>query len=189
MKTVCVAILLCLLAYLPSMWEAQPVYEDAEALLSAQTSAPFSQRFLTNATLRLTPTPLSARVVNLVLHLTVVLLAGVLMVRLGYAPIAPAAVLLMLHPVATETLMYLSGRGELIVAIGVLIACIASAGSWWRWYAMVGILMGMLIAVGGKQSGIVVCLLVPFTIWYCHAEHRPWWVYPSATALILCGLL
>src|SRR3990167_1608059 len=142
MKTVCVAILLCLLAYLPSMWEAQPVYEDAEALLSAQTSAPFSQRFLTNATLRLTPTPLSARVVNLVLHLTVV-----------------------------------------------LIACIASAGSWWRWYAMVGILMGMLIAVGGKQSGIVVCLLVPFTIWYCHAEHRPWWVYPSATALILCGLL
>ena len=106
---------------------------------------------------------------NLVLHLTATGLVGLLAWRV--VPQALGAFVAMLlfgvNAVNVEAVAYLSGRSELVAAIGVLLACLAALdGTWWA------VVPAMLIGLGGKESAIVAVALVPLGLWY--QRGRPW---------------
>lgn len=189
MKTTIAAFVVCLSVYLPPIWQAQPVYEDAEIIADARPQFG-GARFVTNTTLWLAPAPVAARAVNLGLHLVAAALVGVLMLRLGWSWQPVAVALLLLHAMSTETVMYLSGRGELVAAIGVLLSCCAAAGAWWRPSSLALLAIGIVLALGGKESGVLVFLLVPFTIWHRQqVEGRPRWATPWLPAGLCAAVL
>lgn len=185
------AVVLMLLAY-QSVWSAEWVYEDRATLTSATTNASW-QRAVTAWTWRMTPTPERAHAVNLLLHVGLAALLGVTAWRLGLTVFGAwiAALTWLLHPMAVQTVAYATGRAEQIMAIGTLLAMTAAAGRWWRPLNLVGIALGVLLAISGKQAGVVALLLVPLTIWVRrgHATQgaplwAPWWL-PTLIALEL----
>jgi hypothetical protein len=96
----------------------------------------------------------------------------------------------LLHPLATETVLSLSGRGELLVTVGALLACLACAAPRFNHWSVLALALGVVLALGGKQSGVVVLLLVPFTLW--HAGGTPRWasclVTLACAGLVLVGV-
>ena len=73
-----------------------------------------------------------------------------------------AAAVWLLLPLTGELAAYAKARADELVLVGVLLAAIAATGRWWRGWALVGIVAGGIVAVGAKQAGVVVLLLVPF---------------------------
>ena len=160
---------------------AEWVYEDRATLTSA-TQAPggwLTQRSLSNWTWRLTPTPSSAHLVSLALHLLIGGLVGLAAWRFGVTSLGAwvAAAVWLLLPLTGELAAYAKARADELVLVGVLLAAIAATGRWWRGWALVGIVAGGIVAVGAKQAGVVVLLLVPLVIWARHRTNReaPWW--------------
>ena len=181
-----------------SVWSAEWVYEDRAARTSAMqaTGDWFSQRSVSAWTWRLTPTPRAAHALNLTLHLVIGGLVGLVAWRLGLTPLGAwaAATVWLLHPMAVEVAAYAKARGDAIALVGVLLAALAATGRWWRGWSLVGIVLGSLLAIGGKQAGGGVLLLVPLVIWHGRDRHvaprwAPWWM-PSlvAAALIIGGV-
>lgn len=171
---VIVAMLAFLVAYVPPALSGQWVYEDSETMVPAYAAfytQPLDARSLTNLSLRVTPTPATYRLGNIALHATVV---GLLSTFTILWPLA------MLHPISTETIMYASGRGELIVAIGVLIACLGVAR-----LGATATVLGVLIALTGKESGVVVLPLVVLAMWY-YRRYQPW-VISACVGLMVAG--
>ena len=120
--------------------------------------------------------PFALRVVNLGLHLTVTALVAALAWSLTRERVAAflAAAFFGLNAVNVEAVAYLSSRGELLAAIGVLGACLAALSG--RWAAS-----GALALFGylGKESAVVVVLLAPVVLWY--QSGRAWaWVGAGA---------
>lgn len=178
-------------AYLPPMRAAQSVYEDAETQSAATTTITVAPRTLTNYSHALTPTPARARLLNLTLHTVVMLLVCLFMWRARWhrGVIFTVVLLLLLHPISTETLMSLSGRAELIVALGILVTVYAVGEAWWTWRWIALLILGVGITVGGKESGAaVLVLVVPLVAALAIHTARPrwarWWILAC-----LCGVV
>lgn len=195
--TACLLLGLTLWAY-QSTWSAGWVYEDGAVRTWATQSGGswFSQRSLSAWTWRLTSTPTAAHALSLALHLLLGALVGVLAWQLGVPPLGAwtAMTIWLLHPMTVELAAYAKARADAIALVGILLAVIASSGRWWRGWGLTGIVVGTLIAIGGKQAGVVVFLLVPLTIWACRARHAsraplwaPWWLPALVAAALIVG--
>jgi hypothetical protein len=122
-------------------------------------------------------TPRAVRVWNLRLAMIASALAGAFAARLGLSGWLTAA-LLVTQPLAVETLASMAGRGELIAAIGVLLACVAV--TWRSRWAMLPIAAGLVLALLGKESAIVGGVLVLLT---CRLVYGPRWTAPLLAAI------
>lgn len=105
-------------------------------------------------------TPRAIRVWNLGLACLVSLAVGVFAWRLGL-PGWFAGGLMLVHPLTLETLATMSGRFELVAALGVVLACLAA--TWRSPWALVPITAALAIGVLGKESAITGLVLVPLT--------------------------
>lgn len=104
----------------------------------------------------LTPTAYHAD--NVILHLVNVGLVFVLLAQTW--PALFGAAVFALHPMQTESVAYISSRADLIATMGVLLALIAlERRQWWA------VLVASVCAVLGKETAIVVAVLVPL---YAH---------------------
>ena len=104
--------------------------------------------------------PIGFHLVNLGLHGLCAALVGALARRLGLSRDGAlfAAALFLLHPLAVETVLYVTSRSEQFAAIGVLSACLLATGSVWLW-PLIPVALGLGIL--GKESAIVGFGLVP----------------------------
>ena len=98
--------------------------------------------------------------VNLLLHVAVVLLGFAFLLRIG-APLpaaAAAAALFAVHPLHTEAVTWISGRAELLAAIGVLGALLSATRSGLA--GTLGCAAATALALGSKESAA----FLPFAI-------------------------
>lgn len=146
------------------------VYEDANWRdATPEWSAPPS-RALTTATYALTGdhAPL-AHAVNLSLHLV----NGALVAAIGAALASPlvgvaAAGVFLLHPLSSEAVAYATGRSDLLLTLGALLALWGVLRSRW---AVLG--CGIGVALWGKEIGIVVLPLLAVSAWLLRPTLRP----------------
>ncbi len=125
-------------------------------------------RSLTFLTFWLTPTPLSAHVGNLAIHLLNGLLLYTLASRLLTAMNAAFVTgLFWLHPIQSEAVAYITGRGELLAATGMLIALLGLLAFQREWIASAVILIGGCIALSAKEAtGVSILLWLPLlAVW------------------------
>lgn len=174
---VAIVAVLLLATYAPHVSTADFVYEDAVwhaasrgSLLSARGltrwSWDFQRAFL--------PSPQAYHAVNLGLFAGLLALTGLVASRLGLTPHGAYAVtgVLAVHPGAVESAAYAAARPELLAALGVMGACLASlCETRWRWLLVTG---AILLGLGGKETALVALLLIPLVRW---AVDRPlsWW--------------
>lgn len=168
MKLALVAALLTvgLLVYAP-LWTAGWVGEDQTWLMNGASGTPslLHTRGLTTWTWGWTRTPLAAHLTSLTLHGMLVLLTGLYVWRVGFSVTVAwvTSLFLLIHPVAVETVAYASSRSEQIAALAVMGAClVATWAGWWKW-PVIAVAFG--IGMMGKESAIVLCGLVPLTLW------------------------
>lgn len=167
-----VAAVLVLTAMLYSATRAFPfVYEDDNWLGQAQTMPtqyPIPGRALTLAshaamTQIVGPDAGWFHVANVALHL----INGVLVYAVASALIGPlmaigAACVFLLHPLASSAVAYVTGRADLLMTCGVLLAAWCALGaSPWRW---VGVAVGLGIAAASKEIGVMGLPLVALTL-------------------------
>lgn len=128
--------------------------EDRLWRASALASTWWQTRPLTRLTLRaqawLGADVWAYRLVNLVLHLTVAVVLGVLIQ--SWMPAVAWALL----PWHVETTVTLAGRGELLVGLGLLACCLAVRARRARWA-----LVALAVAFASKESAVVALALVP----------------------------
>ena len=127
-----------------AIWTAGYVYEDSAWQGRAQSGGDGS-RWLVAWTWTALTDPRAAHALNLGLHLLAGALLYLLLRRLdaSRAIAACGAGLLLVHVEAVEAVAYVSGRAELIAAVGVLAACLAATSvAPWRWPA-VGLAIGL----------------------------------------------
>lgn len=114
---------------------------------------------------------LAFHLVSLGLHLVVMSLVLALVWSFTGHAIATglAAAFFGLNAMGVESVAYLSSRGELVAAIGVLGACLAALHRRW-------LLVGLLAALGmaGKETAAVVVMLVPLCLWYQRGRGWGW---------------
>src|SRR3990167_8583679 len=156
-----------LVAY-AGVWSYGFVYEDYRALQAGVLPFVLGPRGLSSWLWW--RDPVASHLLSLGLHVVVGGLTWLLGRRLGLSRQAAvlAAGVLLLHPMAVETSVYLSSRTELIAAIGILLACLCATGPRWAWLL---ILPAIALGVLGKESAIVGLGLVPL-VW---AYRRPTW--------------
>lgn len=116
---------------------------------------------------------------NLVLHLVVTWLVGWLAWSVTGTLVTAllAAAIFGVNAVGVEAVAYLSGRSELLAAIGVLGACVSVLRQ--RWWLVPPLL---LLGWWGKETAGVAAMLVPLCLWY--GRGRRW-----AGAAVLGGAL
>lgn len=146
------------------MREAPFVYEDANYQAAVRAlSWQLPGRSLTLWTWQQAPTPEAGHLLNVALHLVNgVLVYGIGSALVGGAGIVAAGVFL-LHPLASSAVAYVSGRSDLLVTLGVLVALLALVrlkGGW----RMVGVSLGLLVAAESKEIGLVGVPLVLLTM-------------------------
>lgn len=151
------------------------VYEDVNwsRTLSTQSGWPVlvaPSRALMIATLAWTGDDVAhAHLVNVALHLLVGLCVYALGRRLLTGTIAPlvASMVYLLHPLSSQAVLYLSGRGDLLVTLFVssaVVLAIHPSVSLWRW-ALVG--CAVIAAGASKEIGLIgiPLLLLTLLIW------------------------
>ncbi len=176
-------------------WEYTPalrggfVYEDARMTDACAMPGRWvlNTRPLTQGTwcAQLGQSPAAFHAVNLGLHLLVTALVGGLVWTLTTNPTAAlfAAAFFGLNAVGVEAVAYLSGRSELIAAIGVLGACLAALRDWW-----IALSLCLLLGWWGKESAAVGLMLVPLCLWY--QRWRLWaWLPALGASVLVAGLL
>ena len=127
--------------------------------------------------------PWPGRILNLAWHV----LNGLLLWLVVRPVVTTAAALFavglfVLHPLQTESVAYLASRPELIAAMWLLLACLASSRGhlWWA-----GICAALTLT--GKEMGVMAWLLVPLWAW---ASGQTWpraarWLWAVATVVML----
>src|SRR3990167_8612766 len=182
-------VLLTLLAYAP-VRQAGFVYEDdvyvgpaKRAVTMGEVLAPrglTALSFRANALLA-GQDPRSYHAVNVFLHVLVGLmvyqLAGLLLPP-GYALLACA--LFLLHPLQTEAVAYVAGRAELISALGAVTAVWAMAQPTVTWVHVGVALTALMVAVGGKELGIVAIPLIGLYTGLIRRPTRSWRIWGAA---------
>lgn len=155
--------------YVPHVRSAAFVYEDMKYLEGVPV-APLSASVLRGRGLStdlwgVLRTPQGAHLLNILLHLAVVALSGCLLLRLtGSAWVGLAvAALMAVHPLTVQGVAYASSRGELIAAVGVLVALLCASGAHPAWWGLLPV--GLGLAYLGKETGLIGVALVPLTIW------------------------
>lgn len=104
--------------------------------------------------------PHSYHAVNVGLHLLVGLaFFGFARTLLPVPYALVAAGLALLHPIQTEAVAYVAGRAELIAALGAILALWAVAGPL-TWTAAGLAFLGTVLAIGGKEMGLMALLLI-----------------------------
>jgi len=140
------------------------VYEDSHVGQGPLLWSIVPGRALTTWTLQQTPTPRTAHLANVGLHL-----ANGLLLAKGLGLVAPptvavaAAVAFWILPLNSEAVLYVTGRSDLLLTFGVLLALWAAlleAGPW-RWLIVA---LGVAVATWSKEVGIVAVPLVAWTL-------------------------
>lgn len=127
------------------------------------------------------PSPRIGRAVSLALHLLTGLVLWRLALRVLPAwPALFAVGLFWLHPLQTEAVAYMAARGDLLVALCVLLGCLAMDR---RWY--VAAACCALLAMAGKEMGVTAWLLVAVWAW-ARGQH---WQEPGKGAWALGAAL
>lgn len=163
--------------------EAPFVYEDSAAVSPVAPSlrSEGTGRFLPSRQLTVWSYTVTSALVwleprwfhagNLAVHLV----NGVLVYLLAAALVGPwvgmasAAAFLWL-PLNSEAVAYVSGRSDLLMTMGALIACLAVLRDGWSRWLMVG--LGLCIAGMSKEVGLLAIPLVGLTFWL-RSEMRP----------------
>ena len=103
------------------------------------------------------------RLVSLGLHLVVTALVGALAwtVTRAAIPALFAAAFFGLNAVNVESVAYLTSRGEILAALGVVGACLAV---WHRWWLLAGALL--LVGWWSKETASVAIVLIPLVLWH-----------------------
>ena len=144
--------------------------------------------------------PRSFHVVNVLLHAANAVLLLYLAIALGFAPFAAwaAAAIFAFHPLAVETVHYVSSRSEGLMALGVL----ASLWGYMRWQAekrwvfYLLSFVAFVFALLSKSVGIVTLVLMPLCDWLRVGGarrrvrgHWPYWLVAVAYLLISRSLV
>lgn len=167
----------------------QGTYEDHHqvspyASLTAPAPQFWTARGLTRWTIwaqaRSHATPAQMRAVNLALACCVSLSVGYLAYQLGLTAWIAAGVML-LHPMATETIAALSGRAEMIAVLGVVLACVFALRFQWALWRVGAIAASLSFGYLGKETALIGLVLVPLAWSLTH--RRP----TLAHALALIG--
>ena len=137
---------------------------------------------------------MSFRAVNVLLHAAAAMLVGLWVARwMGSAAGIAAALLVLVHPVATTVINCLTGRADLQVLIGIA-GCLAihklAHDVGWTWQRRVGMSAFAFLALGSKEVGLLVLPLVAAQAWRMAPPNgggrRPtglvWVLAPSALA-------
>lgn len=120
------------------------------------------------------------------LHLAAVALLGALALRLWSPPAALlAAGLFALHPLQAEAVAYVSSRGDMVAACGVLLALRAtSAGSF------AGAWLGVVVASLGKETAIMAWWLVPlWAAWTQASFPMKRWLISGVPVALVAGVM
>lgn len=146
---------------------SQGLYEDLAYVRAVQAAPPPPVLRVRGVALwslwyqvRAQATPQDVRIWNLRCGALVGALVGLLAWRIG-APAWIAGGLMVVHPMTLETMAMMTGRFEVIAAIGVLLACVAA--TWRSAWCLLPIAAGLALGLGGKESaavGLVLVLLV-----------------------------
>jgi len=101
--------------------------------------------------------------VNVLLHAVAVALVGVVVWQLFGSPwlVLVAGMLCAVHPLAADSVAYVSGRTDLLLAIGLLIALLGLLRLQRRhdWPAMVMVWAGFAVGVLSKETGVMFALV------------------------------
>lgn len=130
--------------------------------------------------------PVGFHAFSIGLHLTCVFLLVGLVWRQWSAPAAVlAAGVFALHPLQVEAVAYVSSRGDLVAAVGVLLALWAtSAGSF------AGAWLGVVVAALGKETAVVAWGLVPLWATWTRAPFPvKRWLLSVIPLLLVAGVL
>jgi tetratricopeptide (TPR) repeat protein len=114
-------------------------------------------------------TPQGFHLFNVLLHAANVVLLLYLATALGFASLAAwtAAIVFAFHPIAVETVHYVSSRSEGLMAFGIL----ASLCAYMRWKVghrrlfYIASLLAFSVALLSKSVGIVLLVLIPLCDW------------------------
>lgn len=175
-------------------WGAPFVYED-ERVFRGVTEAPAvplaPSRALTAWTYHLTwrwagGTPALFHAGNVALHLVNGALVFALAQALVPGAALAAAFVFLLHPLSSSATAYLTGRSDLLMTTGVLLALVLTltGSAWWRWglaWACCG------LAAMSKEIGVVALpiLVLTHVVWRPDTAGRAWvglWVAAGAAA-------
>lgn len=188
-------VFLTLVVYWPTR-HASFVYEDDVYVRPAQQGLVLTElvkpRGLTMATFRLNAwlggtDPAGYHTANVSLHILVglsVFAVTRLLLPLPFALLATA--LALLHPLASESVAYVAGRAELIAALGTLWAVWAALQTPFRPRHAAVLVLGVVVAVGGKDLGI---MALPLAGWVRWTQHRPAWSWRLGGLVLLGSLL
>lgn len=163
-------LVLAALAYLP-VRGASFVYEDDHYLDAPDASWALPGRGLTQALFdAIGPDAGRQHVVSVGLHLV----NGALVSAVGSALVNPwagafGALVFLFHPLNSEAVAYLSGRGELLVTLFGLIAVWGVLGGRWRWGVTLAALIGAAVS---KEVGLIAGLWVLVTLWTRRSPSR-----------------
>lgn len=159
------------------------------------------RRPLTLWSYELAQSPAIQHAINLLLHLGN---AGLFYRLLRRWTVAPSAALValavfLLHPLQVETVAYVSGRADVFIVLGLLIALhgverapmVPWRWYWWRWAPL--IVLGIGICCAAKPSGVAA--LLPLVL--IHKLRRPWhasttwqvWVYWLPVVIVCTAYL
>lgn len=138
------------------------VYEDAQVDRVVQWDWHVPSRLLSAATLAATSRdPVAAHRVSLALHLATGALVGVL-VGTTMSPLAgvAASTLLLLHPLASQAVIYAIGQEDVLMTLFIVAACALVVAPAWTWLAVPVLL---LAAAMTKEIGVIGAGLVLWT--------------------------
>ncbi len=121
--------------------------------------------------------PWSFRVVNVLLHAASAWLVALLGARwFGRRAAVVAALAVLLHPVATDVVNRIVGRADILVLLGiagVLAIQSIAAERGWTWALTGAAAAFTAVAIGAKESGLVVVPLAFVSAWLAPAGRRP----------------
>ena len=113
--------------------------------------------------------PWSFRIINVLLHALSAWLVGLLCTRwFGAVPGIIAAAAVLLHPVATDVVNRIVGRADILVLLGVsgaLAVQSVAARDGWTWWRAVALALLVTVALGAKESGLIVVPLALVQAW------------------------
>lgn len=179
--------------YAPHVRAAAFVYEDNNDIdttyrawqgwrMELHDAAVMPARVLTRVTLRTVGFSAPRQhATNLALHLLAgLLLFAVAAPAVGAWPAVAAAGLWWLLPIQTEAVAYVSARGDLLLAVTLLLGLLAVEADAVGWA-----LVAACAAVGAKETGIAAFALLPLWAWFRGRDWHPVWRAGWLVAVLL----